>query len=93
MTDEDLAGSGRGPNHRAFLEAVLWLEQRLEGGLAWNATNIEAEAALQDISSSLLKRAKKALGVVSAQIKGDAHAGWTWRLPPLSTLPVQDSLY
>jgi hypothetical protein len=87
LSDEDLAGSGRGPNHRAFLEAVLWLEQRLEGGLAWNATDIEAEAELQEISSSLLKRAKKALRVVSAQLKGEPHAGWTWRLPPLS-LPL-----
>ena len=89
LTDEDLAGSGRGPNHRAFLEAVLWLEQRLEGGLVCNATDIEAEAELQDISSTLLKRAKKALGVVSAQIKGEAHAGWTWRLPPLSLPPTR----
>jgi hypothetical protein len=40
--DEDLAGSGRGPNHRAFLEGLLWLEHRLEGGLAWNATDNEA---------------------------------------------------
>ena len=89
LTDEDLAGSGRGPNHRAFLEAVLWLEQRLEGGLAWNATDIEAEAESQDVSSGLLKRAKKALKVVSTQIKGEAHAGWTWRLPPLSLPPTK----
>ena len=83
LTDEDLAGSGRGPNHRAFLEAVLWLEQRLEGGLAWNATDIEAQAELQDITTTTLRRAKKALGVVSA--KGhDKDAGWTWRLPPLT---------
>ena len=36
LTAEDLAGSGRGPNHATFLEAVLWLEARLEGRqLAW----------------------------------------------------------
>jgi hypothetical protein len=29
--------------------------------------------------------------VVSAQRKGDAHPGWTWRLPPL-TLPSPSSL-
>ena len=89
LTDDDLAGSGRGPNHRAFLEALLWLEKRLDGGLAWNSTDIETEAEGQDISSSILKRAKKALGVVSAQIKGASHAGWTMRLPPL-VLPREE---
>jgi archaellum biogenesis ATPase FlaH len=88
LTDENLAGSGRGPNHRAFLEGLLWLEKRLEGGLPWNASDIEAEAELNDISSDMLKRAKKALGVVSAQRKGEAHAGWTWRLPPLALFPT-----
>jgi len=95
LTDEDLAGSGRGPNHRMFLEGLLWLEKRLEGGLAWNSSDIEAEAELNDISGNVLKRAKKALGVVSAQIKGQAHAGWTWRLPVLEvsspTLPSTES--
>jgi hypothetical protein len=87
LTDEDLAGSGRGPSHRAFLEGMLWLETRLEGGLAWAASDIEAEAETHDIANAMLKRAKKALGVVSAQLKGEAHAGWTWRLPPLSLPP------
>src|SRR5262249_46332560 len=88
LTDEDLAGSGRGPSHRTFLEGLLWLAKRLEGGLAWNASDIETEAELNDISITILKRAKKALGVVSAQMKGAAHSGWTWRLPPFVISPI-----
>jgi hypothetical protein len=40
-----------------------------------------------------LKRAKKALGVVSRQLLGEAHAGWTWQLPPLPPVsyPSTDS--
>jgi hypothetical protein len=87
LTDEDLAGSGRGPNHRAFLEAVLWLEQRLEGGLAWHASDIETEAESQDIATTTLRRAKKALRVVSTKGR-DKDAGWTWRLPLLTTTPA-----
>jgi DNA repair protein RadA/Sms len=91
ITKEDLAGPTHGPDSRGWLEAYFWLERRLEGGLAWNATDIEQEAELQDLSPKALKRAKKALGVVSSQIKGEAHAGWTWRLPPLP--PTPPSLY
>jgi hypothetical protein len=83
ISKEDLAGPSRGPDPRAFLEAYFWLEQRLEGNLAWNASDIEQEATdEQELSAHMLKRAKKALGVISA--KGtDKDAGWTWRLPPL----------
>src|SRR5262249_23545581 len=70
LTDDVLSGSGRGPSHRTLIEGLLWLEKRLEGGLAWNASDIETEAEQNDISGNVLKRAKKALGVVSAQVKG-----------------------
>ena len=82
LTAEDLAGSGRGPTHTTFLEAVLWLEARLEGRLPCLGTVIEKEAAEQDIAATTLRRAKKALGVVST--KGhDKDDVWTWFLPPL----------
>jgi hypothetical protein len=84
LSAEDLAGSGRGPNHRAFLEALLWLEKRLEGGLQWNASDIETEAEEQDIRPDTLKRAKRALNVVSRKITGKPDGAWTWRLPLLS---------
>jgi hypothetical protein len=48
----------------------LWLEHRLEGGLTWPASDIEEEADEQDISLGLLRRAKKALGVVSTKSSG-----------------------
>jgi hypothetical protein len=81
---EDLAGPSHGPDSRLWLGAYFWLEARLEGGLAWNATDIEKEATEeQDLTAMILKRAKKALGVVSRQMTGAAHAGWTWQLPPL----------
>jgi hypothetical protein len=87
ITKEDLAGPAHGPDSRGWLEAYFWLEHRLEGGLAWPATDLETEADLQDLSPKSLKRAKKALGVVSTQLKGEAGPGWTWRLPPLTTSP------
>jgi hypothetical protein len=85
LTAEDLAGSGRGPNPGAFLEALLWLEYRLEGGLGWSASDIEKEAEQLDISTGVLKRAKKALGVRSSKGQGKDDS-WTWRLPPLSVI-------
>ena len=87
LSDEDLAGSGRGPHHRALLEGMLWLEKRLEGDRVCNAKDIETEAKAEDISGDTLRRAKKSLGVVSAQVKGEAHAGWNWHLPPLTITP------
>jgi AAA domain/Primase C terminal 2 (PriCT-2)/VirE N-terminal domain len=84
ITKDTLSGcSGKGASPQAVLEACIWLEERLEGNLTWNAKDIETEAEEQDISKNVLQRAKKNLGVISAQLKGDAHAGWTWRLPPL----------
>ena len=83
ITKEDLAGSGRGPDPRAYLEAYFWLEERLEGNLAWPASDIETEALDQeDLSAHALKRAKKSLGVISAKGSGKDDV-WTWRLPPL----------
>ena len=89
ITKEEIAGSGRGPNPHDFLEAFFWLESRLEGGLAWPASDIETEAEeQQNLSQHVLKKAKKALGVVSW--KGhDKDAAWMRRLPllPASTPP------
>jgi hypothetical protein len=85
ITKEDLAGSAHGPDSRLWLSAYFWLEQRLAGGLAWSAKDIETEATSEehDITTMALRKAKKALGVISRQLPGEAHAGWTWQLPPL----------
>lgn len=81
MDAEILAGSGRGPDPRAFLEAYLWLEKRLEGGIAIPATDVEAQAEQEiDVTTKILRKAKKSLGVVSKQ----ESLGWTWRLLSLS---------
>jgi putative DNA primase/helicase len=84
ITKEDLAGPAHGPDARAWLAAYFWLEHRLEGGLAWPATDIEQEATGEehDLTAGALRKAKKALGVISRQLSGEAHAGWTWQLPP-----------
>jgi DNA repair protein RadA/Sms len=87
MDAEILAGSGRGPDPQAFFEAYLWLEKRLEGGIPVPATDIEDQAEHDlDISLKVLKRAKKALGVVSRKM---ASGTWMWNLPSLTLLEPQ----
>ena len=89
ITKEDLAGPAHGPHSQAWLEAYFWLEQRLEGGLSWPASDIETEAEGQDLSAHVLKRAKKALGVVSSQKRCER-----WRLDvATSTTPPLYSTY
>src|SRR3989442_8901785 len=39
-----MAGSTNGPDPLALLQAISWLETRLEGGLPWRATDIQTEA-------------------------------------------------
>jgi hypothetical protein len=89
ITKEDLAGSGRGPDPRAFLEAYFWLEARLADGQAHTARQVLDDAERDDIGKKPLYSAKKALGVVSTQIPD----GWLWRLPPFpsTTLPSGES--
>ena len=89
ITKEDLAGPAHGPDSRGWLAAYFWLEHRLEGGLPWPASDIEKEATSEahDLTSMALRRAKKALGVVSRQVPGEVHAGWTWQLPPFPLVP------
>ena len=85
ITAETLAGGDRGPEPDVFLETFFWLEQRLEGGMAWSAKDMLAEAELVGYSKKMLYKAKKALVVISRQTQD----GWTWRLPSLSpTTPV-----
>jgi hypothetical protein len=82
VTAEMIAGNARGPDPAAGLEAVFWLEARLKGGLAWPANDLQQEADEADISKKSLYAASKRLGIVKKQ----TPTGWTWRLPPLSSL-------
>jgi hypothetical protein len=86
ITAEMLAGSGRGPDPCVFLEACLWLEDRLGDGLPRRATDLEDEATEEGLSAATLRRAKKAMGVKSRK-DGDV---WYWRLPlpPAVSLPT-----
>jgi hypothetical protein len=79
---ETLAGGKRGPNPQEFLEATLWLEQRLSGGLPWPAKDILDEGEEEGHSKKLLYKAKTVLGVVSRQLT----TGWTWRLPDIPVI-------
>lgn len=83
LTVEMYAGNKRGPDPMAFVEAFCWLEQRLEGGLAWASADIEEEMLTDGYKKDTIRKAKKALGVVSKQ----TPTGWTWRLEPLSLIP------
>jgi AAA domain len=83
LSAEMLAGSGRGPDPYAFLEAVCWLEERLADGLPVASEVLRAEADEEGLSFPTLRRAKKALGVRSLK-RGDQ---WDWHLQGLRTLP------
>ena len=86
ITAEDLAGSGRGPDPRTYLSCLLWLEQRLEGGLPWPAADILQAGQAEEYKRDTLHRAKKALGVISKKLPEHADDPWTWHLPPLSVV-------
>ena len=88
---ELIAGDRRGPDPMAFIEAFCWLEQRLAEGRTWPASDIETEALEQDHKKDTIRRAKKALGVVSTKMAGSSEGGWTWRLPPLAHVPPPET--
>jgi hypothetical protein len=50
MSAEMLGGSGRGPDPYAFLEAVCWLEDRLQDGLPVPSTELGKEADEEGLS-------------------------------------------
>ena len=81
LTAELMAGSGRGPNPHAFLEAVCWLEEALKTPSHGPAT-LRNDAEEEGISFASLRRAKKALGIRS--IKNGEK--WDWQLPSLTIL-------
>src|SRR5262249_38928060 len=83
LSAEMLAGSGRGPDPYAFLEAVCWLELRLQDGLPVASTLVCDDAEEEGIPFPTLRRAKKALGVRSVK-QGDQ---WDWQLLALRTIP------
>ena len=83
LSAEMLAGSGRGPNPHEFLEAVVWLERRLEDGLPVASTLLREEAEEEGISYPTLRRAKKALRIQSHKREEE----WDWQLPSLRVIP------
>ena len=83
LSAEMLAGSGRGPDPYVFLEAVCWLETRLQDGLPVASTVLREEAEEEGISFPTLRRAKKALGVRSVKREDQ----WEWQLLALRAIP------
>ena len=83
LSAEMLAGSGRGPDPSAFLEAICWLEDRLQDGLPVASTVLRDEAEEEGISFPTLRRAKKALGIRSMK----TGEQWDWQLLAPRTIP------
>jgi hypothetical protein len=83
ISAEMLAGGSRGPDPHAFMEALCWLEQRLDNGLPVSSTLLREEADEDGISFPTLRRAKKALGVRSLK----REEQWDWHLPEFPTIP------
>jgi hypothetical protein len=83
LSAEMLAGSGRGPDPYAFLEAVCWLEDCLQDGLPVASTVLREEAEEEGIHFPTLRRAKKALGVRSMK----TGEQWDWQLSAMRTIP------
>jgi AAA domain len=79
---EMLAGSGRGPDPYAFLEAVSWLEERLHEGFQVPSADLVKDAAEEGLTLPTLRRAKKALGVTSVKV-GET---WDWQLPAMRAI-------
>ena len=68
---------------QSFLEAVCWLETRLQDGLPVASTVLREEAEEEGISFPTLRRAKKALGVRSVKREDQ----WEWQLLALRAIP------
>jgi hypothetical protein len=88
LSAELLAGSGRGPDPYAFLEAVCWLEERLKDGIPVASDDLLQEAMEEGLAISALRRAKKALGIRSLK-RGER---WDWLLPALPIIPLPSPL-
>jgi hypothetical protein len=73
--------TGKGPDPWSFLEAFFWLEETMTPGMPYQSDQLEKEAETRDISLKVLKRAKKALGIIARQV----GSRWYCTLPPLST--------
>jgi len=76
---QTMAGSGRGPEPHAFIEACFWLEEHLQDGYAHDAGHLIELAKEDGIGQKPLYGAKKALQIKSSQV----NDGWLWRLPSL----------
>jgi hypothetical protein len=85
LTVEMYAGNQRGPDPIAFVQAFCWLEERLGGGRPWPAEDLETEALEEGHKKDTVRRAKKALGVVSNKVSGQ-DGKWTWRLPDFTVI-------
>jgi hypothetical protein len=88
LSAEVLAGCQRGADPHALLEACCWLETRLGDGVPVRSTELQEEAQEEDIKSTLLRRAKKVLGVRSTK----QDEVWYWQLPALRLIAPPDPL-
>ena len=86
LSAEMLAGTGRGPDPHAFLEVVLWLEAELASGIPQSAKDLEERLSEEGFKRDTIRRAKKALGIVSLKHGGTLDGGWDWKLPSLPGL-------
>ena len=83
-----MGGSGRGPDPHAFLEALFWLEERLDGALPLPSDDLRKESEEDDIAFRTLRRAKAALQIRSIKRGKDSHGNesWDWQLPSITTI-------
>jgi hypothetical protein len=93
--DEALAAANAGPEGKsATAEAADFLQELLGGGPV-PATDIKSQADAYGISWSAVKRAKKALGVLTTRrgVEGERGGGrWLWSLPGSPGLAVDEAI-
>jgi DNA repair protein RadA/Sms len=82
LTAELIGGSGRGPDPHRLLEVVCWLEKHMTSGSPQASKAIEDTLTEEGYSHDLIKRAKKALGIISNRVDDK----WYWTLPTLPEL-------
>lgn len=85
LTAEMIAGGGRGQ----FLECLVWLEDRMAGGIPTPLKDLEDAAEEAGFAKSMLRRTRKALGVIANKDHAE-DGGWYWRLPPLAIIPTRE---